>query len=120
LIRYAVFVFWTRLSNELRQINEVPFGACERWIASDSSQLSTSAGDRFEITPMPSKGIISVSAPHCVHQARSDFRPRRTRSESVSIVILVRFAIAPALARPENLLPESRVQLAATAGEKSF
>jgi hypothetical protein len=43
---------------------------------------------------------------------RSGLRPRITRSESVSIVILVRFAIAPTFVRPENCLPEARGQLA--------
>lgn len=71
----------------------------------DSIHACTSAGGRFETTPTSSSGIISASALHCGHQTRSDFRPRRTRSESVSIVILVRFAIVPALARPENRLP---------------
>jgi hypothetical protein len=92
------------LSSELRQINGVPSVACERWIASDSSQISTSAGDRFEITPMPCKGIISLLATHCGHHARNVFRPRKTSNESVSIVIFVCFAITLALTCPARPL----------------
>jgi hypothetical protein len=48
---------------------------------------------------MPANGIISVSAAHCGHQARKAFRPRMTKKDSVSMLILVYFAITPASAR---------------------
>jgi hypothetical protein len=41
---------------------------------------------------------MSPSAAHCGHHPRTEFRPRRITSESVSIVIFVRFAIALTLA----------------------
>ena len=98
--------FWIRLSSELRQINEVPSVACERWIASDSSQISTSVGDRFEITPSPLRGIISPSAVHCGHHTCDVFRPRTTSNVSVSIVIFVWFAITLALTYPARPLAD--------------
>jgi hypothetical protein len=52
----------------------------------------------FEITPTPSSGIISVSAPHCSHQARTEVRPRKISRDSVSIVIFVCFVMSLALA----------------------
>jgi hypothetical protein len=114
------FVFWIRLSSELRQIDEVPSIACERWIASDSSQISSSPGGRFEITPRPSKGIISLSAAHCGHRARNGFRPRKTSNESVSIVIFVCFAITLALTFPARPLADSAfvVKLAGSLPER--
>jgi hypothetical protein len=118
------FIFWILLSSELRQIKEVPSIVCDWWIASDSSQISTSLGSRFEITPMPSNGIISLSAAHCGHHARNALRPRKTSNESVSIVIFMCFAITLALgcsARPlvdrafvvelDRSLPESRPEV---------
>jgi hypothetical protein len=72
---------------------------------------------------MSFSGIISTSDLHCGHQARKGAWPRRTRSESVSIVILVNFAIALVLASPENCstgehdgsLPEWRKEVFANA-----
>jgi hypothetical protein len=87
-----------RLSIEFRQIKAAPPLDRDWCRSGDSSQACTSPGERFETTPTSLIAIISTSAPHCGHQDRSGFRPRRTRSESVSIVILVRFVIACARA----------------------
>jgi len=42
--------------------------------------------------------------PHCVHQARVELRPRRINNESVSIVILVSFAIGSLLSEATHVL----------------
>jgi len=83
-------------SIEFKQISVSPLGACERWRFWDSIHSSTWAGAKFEITPTPSRGIISVSPLHCWHHDRSGVRPRRISNESLSIVIFVCFAMQPA------------------------
>jgi hypothetical protein len=108
--------FCKRLSIEFRQIRAVPSAVLVWCRSGNSIHACTSADGRFETTATSFSGIISTSTPHCGHQARSDFRPLRTRSESVSIVILVRFAIGHAfvhlgkrlLGKQESSLPESR------------
>jgi hypothetical protein len=92
------------LSIEFRQISGAPLTAVVWWMPGDSNHACTSGAGRFETTPMSFSGIISTSKQHCGHQALSGLRPRRTKSESVSIDILVNFAIALTFASPENLL----------------
>jgi hypothetical protein len=96
---YLGFVFCTRASSELRQISAAPSADRVRWIAADSSHASSSCGTRFEITPTPSIAIMSLSAAHCGHHARSELFPRRTNKESVSIVIFVCLAMAETIAQ---------------------
>jgi hypothetical protein len=81
---------------EFRQINTAPSAVVIWCKSSDSIQACTSPGRKLATTPTWLSGITSASALHREHQARGDVRPRRTRSESVTIVILVRFVIAPA------------------------
>jgi hypothetical protein len=88
----------------MRSVPPADFVWCR---SGDSTHACTCVKGRFEITPTSLSGIISASASHCGHQAQCEFRRRRTNRESVSIVILVRFAIASAFVRPANHLSGS-------------
>lgn len=69
---------------------------------------------------MSFSGIMSTFDRHWGHQARNGARPRRTRSDSVSIVILVNFAITLAFASPENRSTGEHDGSLPESGEKVF
>ncbi len=72
---------------------------------------------KSEITPRVSSATISASAAHNGHQACKELRPRRTSKVSVSIVILVFFAMA---AHASPTLGQSSPHPALGGSEKSL
>jgi hypothetical protein len=93
LSRLTDMVFCTRASSEFRHVSGEPSAACNRCSSSEWSHSSSACGSRFEITPTSFIAIISTSAAHRGHHARTELRPRRISKESVSMVIFVCFAM---------------------------
>src|SRR5277367_5197896 len=74
-----------------------PSASCEWCSSSEASHSVIAVSARFETTAVLSRATISTSERHCGHHARIEVRPCRTRSDSVSMVIFVCFAITFAL-----------------------
>src|ERR1700722_17539036 len=85
--------FCTRASSEFRQIRANPSPVCHLCNSPDSSHFSRATRSRFDMTPRFSSAMVSPSVLHRGHQAQLEFRPRKINKESVSMVILVCFAM---------------------------
>src|SRR5713101_2997482 len=90
-----------------------PSAAWEQCSSCEFSHSSIMDDLKSEITPRVSSATISASAAHNGHQACKELRPLRTSKVSVSIVILVFFAIVPHITHSwteRRILPQERLK----------